>query len=235
MITAFEWFFENFDERKIRTRKILTPHHQDFPIRYAGDDQSAYDTLAIVAGQMELDPASIHLTIYTDGHSHISTGSPLGTKLYLQADPRETAAAGLYWGREEDGKFHIWLERRKLNTPENMVATLAHEIAHIKLLGEGRLEENNERLTDLTTIAFGLGIFNANAAFQFYRGFNSWGYSRMGYLNQMEWGFSLALLALIQGDPQPDWIKFLSSKNIQSDFKKSIQWLQHNPPPFINQ
>ena len=56
--------------------------------------------------------------------------------------------------------------RKWLDEPENMVAVLAHEIAHIKLPGESRMEENDERITDLTTIFFGLGIFNANAAFQ---------------------------------------------------------------------
>jgi hypothetical protein len=38
------------------------------------------------------------------------------------------------------------------------------------LLGENRIIENDEKLTDLTTVFFGLRIFNANAAFQTYRG-----------------------------------------------------------------
>lgn len=53
---------------------------------------------------------------------------------------------------------------RELDEPEHMIATLAHEIAHIKLLGENRMEENDEIMTDLKTLFFGLGVFNANAA-----------------------------------------------------------------------
>jgi hypothetical protein len=105
-----------------------------------------------------------------------------------------------------------------------MVATLAHEIAHIKLLGEGRINQNDERLTDLTTVVFGLGIFNANAAFQILRGVDSWGYSEQGYLTQMEWGYALALLAYLKEDRSPKWLQFLTP-NVKGDFKRSMHLL----------
>lgn len=91
-----------------------------------------------------------------------------------------------------------------------MVATLAHEIAHIKLLGEERMEINNEPLTDLTTIIFGLGIFNANIAFRTFKDFNSKGWSSQGYLSQKQWGYALALFAYIRGQISPEWIKHLT-------------------------
>jgi hypothetical protein len=51
---------------------------------------------------------------------------------------------------------------------------LAHEFSHIKLLGENRMQENHEHLTDLFTVVFGLGIFNANASFKEIKTADSW-------------------------------------------------------------
>jgi hypothetical protein len=134
---SFEWLLKTFGEEAVRQRKVLTPHHTDFPIRYNGEIQTAHDTLSIVASAMEVDPAEIHLDFYSEGPSEISKGSVFGDNLYMKGDENAKTAAGLYWGREEDGKYHIWLERKNLLQPEGMVATLAHEIAHIKLLGRG--------------------------------------------------------------------------------------------------
>lgn len=46
--------------------------------------------------------------------------------------------------------------RRKIDIDWAAIA----EIAHIKLLGESRMATNDERLTDLTTIFFGLASFS---------------------------------------------------------------------------
>ena len=54
--------------------------------------------------------------------------------------------------------------------PARAVAVIAHELAHVLLLGNGYLgghEKDHEELTDLLTVFSGLGIFTANAAFQF--------------------------------------------------------------------
>jgi hypothetical protein len=108
-----------------------------------------------------------------------------------------------------------------------MIATLAHEIAHIKLLGENRMEENDETITDLTTIFFGLGIFNANAAFQTFNDSKSYGWSRSGYLTQMEWGYALSLFAYIRKEQQPQWADYLC-KNVKADFKQGQNFISAN-------
>jgi len=82
-------------------------------------------------------------------------------------------------------------------------------------------------LTDLTTIVFGLGIFNANAAFQTTAGFDSWGWSKSGYLSQMEWGYALALFAYIREEEEPAWIEFLT-RNVKSDFRQSLKFIHAN-------
>jgi hypothetical protein len=101
---------------------------------------------------------------------------------------------------------------------------LAHELAHIKLLGEERLEQNDEQLTDLAAVAFGLGVFGANAAFSSYQDFTSFGWQQSGYLKQMDWGYVLALFARLRNEEDPEWAKHLC-KNLQSDYTKSYRYL----------
>jgi len=133
----------------------------------------------------------------------------------------------LYFGRNEQGKYEILIEKKNLTNPENLVATLAHEFAHIKILGEKRLEINDEPLTDLTPVVFGLGIFNANSSFREHKSFDSYGHNSIGYLQQREWGYALALYAFFRQEENPGWIKFLTP-NIKSDFKKSMDFIHAN-------
>ena len=224
---SFSLLFDIFDKEKIKQTKILIPHHSNFPIKYNGDTQTAFDTLKIVAEQMEVEFDEIQLNLYDEGVNAISTGSPWGGRIFLNSDNNDKGSAGLYWGKQADNKYHIGLERRKLTQPEIMVATLAHELAHIKLLGENKIEANDEKLTDLTTVIFGIGIFNANAAFQTIRSIDSSGWRKMGYLTQMEWGYALSLLAYIRDEKTPNWIEYLTL-NVKGDFKQGERFIENN-------
>ena len=230
---CFVWFIETFGVEKIKKVKALIPTPTDFPIKYDGQNESAIDTMKIVANQMEINPDDIMLDIYTEGQKELDTGGVFENRIFLQNIEGEKYSGGLYFGKQDDDKYHIAIEKEKLNDPIAIVATLAHELAHVKLLGEKRIEKNNEDLTDLLTIIFGLGVFNANVSFQTKSGFGSWGWSKSGYLSQMEWGYSLALYAYIRGERNPDWVKFLSL-NIKSDFEKSIDFINDNPVKSIN-
>ena len=221
---AFLLLLDLFGAENIRQRRILRPHHSDFPITYNGTEQPVYETMKIVAAQMELSFDTITLSFYDDRIRELSTGSPLNGKIYPEVMKGDQTSAGLYWGKTEDGQYEIWLNRELLSHPENLVATLAHEIAHIKLLGENRLEINNEPLTDLTTMIFGLGIFNANAAFQTFKDYSSYGWRSQGYLSQIQWGYALALFAHVRGENSPDWISHLTP-NVRSDFFQAQQFI----------
>lgn len=216
--TAFPLLVRLFGEEKIKHKKVLTPHYSDFPIRYDGGTQPAWDTLYILAGQMEVDPDSITLDIFTDVTTSLTTGSAMdGGKFYLgsyddidNADNTDLA----YRGRAGDGKLHIGLEEKKLSDPERLVAYIAHEIAHMRLM-ESSQPEDNHQLADLTAMMFGLGVFNSNASF--------YG-AKKGYVLQREWGYALALFARLRGEKDPAWAKHLTP-NIRSDFAKSQKYL----------
>lgn len=226
---SFRWLTENFDPTAIRQRKVLRPHHSDFPIRYNGDPQTARDTLDIVAAQMDLAPADLELNIYDDTINQLSTGSPTGAKLTLGTaddEPQvdDPSPADSHPVKNENGKYPITLRKSRLQNPEIMVATLARDLAQIKLSTASPLTDRNHRLIDLTTLIFGLGIFNANAAFTSQ---NLRITGKDARLNQMEWGYSLALFAHFRNEKKPAWTDHLV-KNIKSDFLKSEQYIAHH-------
>lgn len=208
---SFQKLLTIFGLENTLSRSVLVPDRVHFPIRYDGSERSAFETLQIVAAQMEVSPEVITLDFYNETLRQITEGTP----------------GGFYWGKGQSGTFEISIARKKLDEPENMVATLAHEIAHIKLLGESRMKTNDERLTDLTTIFFGLGIFNANAAFQTFNDARSYGWSQSGYLTQMEWGYALALFAYLRQEPDPTWADHLS-KHVKGDFIRGKNFIAAN-------
>lgn len=208
---AFLILLDIFGKENTQNRKVLLPERIDFPIRYDGSERAALETLRIIANQMEVPIESIKLDFYDEHLRQMTSGTP----------------GGMYWGKGENNKFEISLARQKLDEPENMIAILAHEVAHIKLLGENRMEENDEPITDLTTIFFGLGIFNANAAFQTFSDAKYYGWSQSGYLTQMEWGYALALFAYLRHEQQPGWVNYLC-KNVKADFIQSQNFISNN-------
>lgn len=227
MEEAFTWLLDQFDREKVITRKILRPVTDDFPVTFNQTEDDAYALLPLIASQMEIDPALIELDFYDQ--SLMEFGSAAG-KIFSQQTPGEKYSAGLYRNRQSQGKFRVSIEAAQLKNTENLVATLAHEFAHIKLIGEKRITENDEYLTDLVPVIFGLGIFNANASFRFYTSNESWGYQQQGYLKQQDWGYALALYAFIRNESEtPAWIDFLAP-NIRSDFKKSAAFLTKHRP-----
>jgi len=243
---TFRRLTEAFHPQSVISRKVLVPHYSDFPIRYNGDPQTAIDTLHIVASQMDIAPDDLELTIYDDTINQLSTGSPTGGKLILGTEsgpiagdsptdsdmpgsdgPTDSAPAGEPWpDRGDSGKYALTLKKTRLNAPELMVASLARDLAKIKLLAEASIPDRNEALTDLTTLVFGLGVFNANAAFMSQNLRFSGKGARM---TQMEWGYGLALLAHLRKEKKPAWAEHLV-KNIKSDFLKSEWFIAYHHP-----
>ena len=118
--------------------------------------------------------------------------------------------------------------------PMSLVATVAHELGHVILLGRGLVNadtEDHEPLTDLLTVFLGLGIFTANSAAQFRQFQNErqfgWSTQHLGYLSQRMFGYALAKFAIERGD-QAAWASHLTT-NVRSDFKNSKKWLERNP------
>ena len=175
---------------------MILPTPEFFPDVYEGRPDDAQAMLIRVAGYMGASAERFKLFIYDEARVPPSLGHS-----------RSTGSAGLYiadGGIDANGERRaaIGIEASGLADPMSLVATLAHEIAHEILLGQGRVsreEEDHEPLADLLTVFRGLGIFNSNATIRD-RGFTSlgtvgWSTSRLGYLNQRMFGYALARFA----------------------------------------
>jgi hypothetical protein len=83
-------------------------------------------------------------------------------------------------------------------------------------------------MTDLVTVFYGLGIFNANSSFVFEQWTNSqfqgWRAGSAGYMSEEMFGYALALFARRRGETKPAWSKFLST-NVRSYMKSSLRFI----------
>ena len=227
MDKAFKWLWHTFGEDLIRSKHTMLPDDNHFPIVFDGGREAASHALIIVATQMDVNPDDIILDYYAELNRNIGTGGLGGGELFIKYEKDTPPSSGLYHGKKDDGKYHISLEEKNLLDPIGLVSTLAHEIAHIKLLGENRLKTNNESLTDLTTIVYGMGVINANAAFRSNSGFKEWSYQKLGYLSQIEWGYALAVYATMLNQPSPPWVNQLT-ETVKGNFKRGVEYILTN-------
>ena len=125
----------------------------------------------------------------------------------------------------------MWIEVDNLNDPLALVATMAHELAHVHLLGHGRIsaeEDDHEPLTDLLTVFLGLGVFTANSVIrEKYRDdgvISSWSIRRRGYLTMPKFGYSLARFASLRGEEEPEWAGHLRP-DVRAAFDQARRFL----------
>lgn len=167
-----------------------------------------------VAQYMRVDPARIDLELYS-GRVKAFDGMP------------SHGAAGHF--RTRKGRAVISLEVTKTRHPNALISTIAHELGHVLLLGEGRItsaRRDHEPLTDLLTVYFGLGIFSANAAFEFSSYQSGWGWEKLGYLTEPMYGYALARYALLRNESKPVWAEHLDL-NPRSCMRNGLRYLRH--------
>src|SRR5262249_31338404 len=115
--------------------------------------------------------------------------------------------------------------------PMGLVGTIAHELAHVRLLGEGRIMRevfDNELLTDLTVVHFGLGIFLTNTPRNWDSQYKKWPDSTLlkpEYMTPPMFGWALAHLAWFRGETKPEWAKYLKMA-ARANLKQGLRYLQ---------
>lgn len=222
---AFMYLLNQFDHDKVITRQVVVPTKKFFNYKFNGDKDETFALVNQIADTMEINPDKIQIEFFEGGIEGFQTNT--GDILYMGQDENIQNPAGIYLDKIESGKYLIALADNLFKDPENLIATIAHELGHIKLLGEKRLDYNDEYLTDIVPLMFGLGIFNANTCFKFKTSTIGWSHTTAGYLSQMDWGYLLALYAYMRHEDQPEWLKYLN-KQIQSDFNLSIDFILKN-------
>lgn len=219
---CFEWIKQEFGIETILNAEIIIPDNNNIPVKINSSEKSIKELVDFIAERMQIEKDSIEIHFYNQ--STMDLGGNLFTKY-----EDEKYSSGVYWGKNENGKYEISLElsQFKIKNKTKLIATIAHELSHVKLLGEKRIKNNNEYLTDLIPIIFGFGIFNANSIFQYNQDSYGWSTSSQGYLNEPMYGFALAAFTNIRNDLNPFWSKYLSP-TVREEFEKSIIYIKKN-------
>jgi hypothetical protein len=152
---------------------VLLPNGYYFPDRYDLTPATAELLFQRICGYMSVDRPKVELEIFPDETEELRDLLPFWNNpsdgcagLYYH-DP----AAGETISTETRHRHLVALCNSMLKDQFSLVATIAHELGHVILIGGGLLDPNttpdHEPLTDLLTVFLGFGVFNANCAARF--------------------------------------------------------------------
>ena len=223
---SLQWLLNEFGEDRFLKRQTILPDTTFFPEKFRGSESCVNNLVARVCSYMDVNPESVKVEIFED-HEEVADKHQLGEGHY-------SSAAGLYFHPgSPNQKMKVAINQSQLKNPMALVATIAHELGHVILLGGGKVSrdfESHEYLTDLITVFLGLGIFTANSAFQFSQWQNhshqGWNTSRLGYMSEEMFGYSLAAYSWMRGEPKPEWSGLLAM-NVGHYFKGSLKYLNN--------
>jgi hypothetical protein len=209
--------------------KLVLPDAEHFPDHYDKSESAAEKMFLRICDYMQVDPSQIELEVFPDEIRELRTLLP-----YWRGS-KEGGCAGLYvHPDDESSKMVVAIRHSQLDDPLALVATIAHELGHVILLGGGRMDHSTkdmEPMTDLLTVFLGFGIFNANCSARLLKWQNErkqgWSMKRLGYLPEEIFGYALARFAQERGERRPRWTAHLST-NVRSYFNKSAAWLESN-------
>lgn len=215
------WLIREFGRRPLLEFSTILPTPEFFPDPFSGVEDDVPPMLRRVCQYMECDADRFRLTFFdADKPSYDEEGNPLW------------GATGFYVQQDGVKRPMIRVSTTILQDPLALVATLAHEVAHDRLLGEQRVsveEPDHEPLTDLTTVFFGLGIFPAVTAFRTaawnYGNMQYWQWSKQGYLTDNVFGYALALRSWLRSERGMPWSSHLST-NPRHAYRTGLRYLQ---------
>lgn len=223
---SLTWMVNVFGKDKLLEKKTVLPTKQQFGKELNGSRGDAEYLLEYLLNIMDIEGKDIRLSYYqnprqiefSEGLTTVRGDYDLSLGRYVEYD---------------DGRIEILIEEELLRNPISLIATLGHELAHVKLLSDNLIDENDEYLTDLTVIFFVLGIFNANTALT---KLNTWsGVSHAGwqisggegYIPYKVQAYTMAVISKYKGETSSDWSDYLE-KGIKKEFDKSLKYIDQN-------
>lgn len=220
---AFVWFEQQYGSEYLKKLSIIEPTRAFFDRDFDGTEADADFLLERICELMEIKGVNINLYFFSEAPIEFTDES---TEAKL--DESESGYALGKYSEADNNTFEIGIETSQLRDVESMVATIAHELSHLILLGEGRLHENDEPLTDLNCIALGFGIYTGNSIFRFQQwhgtSHQGWSASGHGYIPEQVAAYAMALLQQYQKNSQ-DWSQYLN-KSLGKMYKRNLKYLQ---------
>ncbi|MFO0870952.1 MAG: hypothetical protein U0935_18645 [Pirellulales bacterium] len=219
MERRLQWLSKEFNEHAFNNRPLVLPTPEYFPDPYDGSKRAVRTLLDRVCGYMDVVPDLVELEFVADAG-----------KVWLvnRSGQYLPQAAGTY--EEGERKFIVRIDQSELADPLGLVGTIAHELAHVRLLGERRCtgeEYDNELLTDLTVVFLGLGIFLANTPRNWDSQYTKWpgtDLNKPEYMTPPMFGYALSHLAWFRDEKRPRWARYLHW-NARPDFKQALRFL----------
>jgi len=215
-----QWLSAQFGRDTFTRRAVILPTNDFFPDPIDGSEASVRNLLDQVCRYMDVNPECVALELFTNK-----------SQLWLVNDEGKylpTGAAGLY--DEQGDRTVIHIDTSEMMNLSGLVGTMAHELAHLRLMGERRVtgeEYDNELLTDLTAVFHGFGIFLGNSPRNWDGQYSIWpgtSLKRPEYMTLPMFAYALAHTAWFRGHVKPDWYSFLSF-DLKPCFKQGIRYL----------
>lgn len=222
------WLASRFGESIILDGKVIVPNRAYFPDLVSGTIADLTPLFDRVSVYMRIDPDTIDLRFFSE-----SGQTDLGNGLVITTEG--PSAAGLY--RDKMGRHIISIKIDEGIGAASYIATMAHELCHVHLIGGEHvhpIDDDHEPLTDLATVFFGLGVFNANNVVSDSQwsadGWSGWSVGSHGYLPEEVFGYAFAVYAWRCQESKPAWARYLRP-NVRGVFRKGLKYLQHQGSP----
>ncbi len=216
------WLKMEFGQEHFMEIRTVTPTKDFYNRTFYGTERDAEFILERTMELMNIQNVDIKLDFFSDSPIEMADGTILTTPADLNGSWK--SASGTY-EQTENGTV-ISIETGQLKNPISLIATISHELAHQILLGENRIEENDELLTDFTAITYGFGIFIGNSRFQFSSQGFGWQSSSQGYLPEQIIAYSMAWLSKERNE-KTEYSRFLN-KSMKKYFYPSFELLTDN-------
>ena len=220
-----DWLGREFADESVVNRLIILPNADFFPDPYDRSPAAVRRMFDRVCGYMNVPTETVNLVVmdetrrpeFVNGDGDLLPG-----------------AAGFY--EEGSDRFVVRLEKAHFDRPMDLVGTMAHELAHLRLMGENRIDPDrfdNELLTDLTATYLGFGIFLANGPRGDWKSIaGHWPGTRLRrpeYMTGPMYAYALARIAWVRFEEKPAWAKCLRW-DVRSLFRQAMRHLRKTEP-----
>jgi hypothetical protein len=233
MLACTKWFTQEFEGiDRLRQTPLVRSHLDFFPPSQAQGHDRAREIFEQVKTLADMADWHCDLMIgESDPDPHIATG------IALQREG--PSAPGGTFGMQED-RVVITYNPDQLETPHDLVATFAHELAHYLMHSARSLPPGGEALeehaTDFCAVLLGFGAFSTNAAATFEQFQNEatqgWHMRRLGYLSELALVTAYALFVLLtDADKKIAMIEL--KPYLHAPFRKALAAIEHRAPDVV--
>lgn len=214
-----QWLMAAFPRNVFTGGKVMVlPTPEFFPEPFDGSKLGVHKLLKIICGHIGVDRERIELRVSDSPHT-----------LWL-VDQRGQAlphAAGTY---HKERKQVVTVHKSMLADPPWLAAIIAHELAHVLLIGgkhESGEDYDSELLTDLAVVHLGLGVLRANSNSYWPSGNTFWPGTMMikpAYMTLPMFGWALAHAAWFRGEAKPIWLKYVRW-GVRTEVRHDLRYL----------